>query len=157
MNKNNHIEYKKEQTLELDMASQPNMLYHDACLTIEQAKAVAFKAVNDTLIKRNRLLGMRIQHEVLKDKRAGYGQLVIKSLAKAVSQRYGEGFTKTNLYNNVSFNQSWPKFFHAASGKLKKDSENDIFHAMSGENENLISTLCPLYPIRLTWTHYRII
>ena len=25
------------------------------------------------------------------------------------------------------------------------------------ENENLISTLCPLYPIRLTWTHYRII
>ena len=157
MNKSNHIEYKKEQTQELDMASQPNMLYHDACLIIEQAKAVAFKAVNDTLIKRNWLLGMRIQHEVLKDKRAGYGQQVIKSLAKALSQRYGEGFTKTNLYNYVSFYQSWPKFFHAASGKLKNDSEDDIFHAMSGENENLISTLCPLYPIRLTWTHYRII
>ena len=157
MNKNNHIEYKKEQTQELDMASQPNMLYHDACLIIEQAKAVAFKAVNDTLIKRNWLLGMRIQHEVLKDKRAEYGQQVIKSLAKALSQRYGEGFTKTNLYNYVSFYQSWPKFFHAASGKLKNDSEDDIFHAMSGENENLISTLCPLYPIRLTWTHYRII
>jgi predicted nuclease of restriction endonuclease-like (RecB) superfamily len=28
---------------------------------------------------------------------------------------------------------------------------------MSGKYENLISTLCPLYPIRLTWTHYRII
>ena len=78
-------------------------------------------------------------------------------MAKALSQRYGEGFTKTNLYNYVSFYQSWPKFFHAASGKLKNDSEDDIFHAMSGENENLISTLCPLYPIRLTWTHYRII
>ena len=157
MNKNNHIEYKKEQTQELDMASQPNMLYHDACLIIEQAKAVAFKAVNDTLIKRNWLLGMRIQHEVLKDKRAEYGQQVIKSLAKALSQRYGEGFTKTNLYNYVSFYQSWPNFFHAASGKLKNDSENNIFHAMSGKYENLISTLCPLYPIRLTWTHYRII
>ena len=68
MNNNNHIESKKERSQEFDMASQPNMLYHDACIIIEQAKAVAFKAVNDTLIKRNWLLGMRIQHEVLKVK-----------------------------------------------------------------------------------------
>ena len=81
MNKNNHIEYKKERSQEFDMASQPNMLYHDACLIIEQAKAVAFKAVNDTLIKRNWLLGMRIQHEVLKDQRAEYGEQVIGNLA----------------------------------------------------------------------------
>ena len=157
MNKNNHIEYKKERTQELDMTPQSNMLYHDACLIIEQAKAVAFKAVNDTLIKRNWLLGMRIQHDVLKAQRAEYGEQVIKTLAKELTQRYGEGFTKTNLYNYVNFYQSWPEIFHAVSGKLGYDDEGNMFHAMSGKSENIISALCSLYPIRLSWTHYRII
>lgn len=98
---------------------QSEHLFQDACVIIEQARAVAFKAVNDTLIKRNWLLGMRIQHEVLKDQRAEYGEQVIKSLAKELSQRYGEGFTKTNLYNYVSFYQSWPEIFHAVSGKTE--------------------------------------
>lgn len=136
---------------------QSEHLFQDACVIIEQARSMAFKAVNDTLIKRNWLLGMRIQHEVLKDKRAEYGEQVIKSLAKELSQRYGEGFTKTNLYNYVSFYQSWPEIFHAVSGKLEKDNEDNIFHAMSGKSENIINALCSLYPIRLTWTHYRII
>ena len=149
MSENNRMKKK--------IISQPDMLYHDACLIIEQAKAVAFKAVNDTLIKRNWLLGMRIQHEVLKDQRAEYGKQVIKTLAKELTQRYGEGFTKTNLYNYVSFYQSWPDIFHAVSGKLEYDHEDNIFHAMSEKSENIISVICPLYPIRLTWTHYRII
>ena len=149
MSENNRMKKK--------IISQPDMLYHDACLIIEQAKAVAFKAVNDTLIKRNWLLGMRIQHEVLKDQRAEYGKQVIKTLAKELTQRYGEGFTKTNLYNYVSFYQSWPDIFHAVSGKLEYNHEDNIFHAMSEKSENIISVICPLYPIRLTWTHYRII
>ena len=33
---------------------------------------------NKTLIKRNWLLGMRIQYEVLKEQRAEYGEQVIK-------------------------------------------------------------------------------
>ena len=45
-------------------------LYHDACNIIEQAQETAYRAVNETLIKRNWLLGMRIEHEVLKGERA---------------------------------------------------------------------------------------
>lgn len=54
-----------------------NGLYQDACTIIEQAQAVAYRSVNEVLIKRNWLLGMRIQREVLKDKRAEYGEQVI--------------------------------------------------------------------------------
>ena len=53
-----------------------NMLYQDACQIIEQAQQSAYRQINETLIKRNWLLGMRIQHEVLKDKRAEYGEQV---------------------------------------------------------------------------------
>ena len=57
-------------------------LFKDACSIIEQARAAAYRSVNDTLIKRNWLLGLRIQHEVLKDQRAEYGEQVIMKLAE---------------------------------------------------------------------------
>ncbi len=44
-------------------------------------------------IKRNWLLGMRIQYEVLKEQRAEYGEQVIKKLATDLVKRYGRGFS----------------------------------------------------------------
>lgn len=155
MNKNNHIEYKKERSQEFDMASQPNMLYHDACIIIEQAKAVAFKAVNDTLIKRNWLLGMRIQHEVLKDQRAEYGEQVIGNLATSLTKMYGKGFSMRNLYHFVRFYQEHADSFHL-------ESESNILQAIPAKLAGLqyteiLQSLIAKFPIRLSWTHYSII
>jgi len=121
-----------------------NELFHDACVIIEQAQRWAYQAVNETLIKRNWLLGMRIQHEVLNDQRAEYGEQVVKILAKELTAKYKTGFTKTNLYNYIGFFEAWPNFFHAVSGKLL-------------ENTNIMNSLRSKSPIRLSWTHYRII
>ena len=121
---------------------------------------MAYHAVNETLIKRNWLLGMRIQHEVLKDQRAEYGEQVIKTLAKELTEKYRTGFAKTNLYNYVGFYQSWPDFFHAASGKSEREIEEKIFHSMRGkslQDFDVLQLLIPKEPIRLSWTHYRII
>ena len=74
-------------------------LYQDACTIIEQAQAMAYRAVNEVLIKRNWLLGMRIQREVLKDKRAEYGEQVVKNLSIALVNKYGKGFQLANLYH----------------------------------------------------------
>lgn len=135
-------------------------LVHDVCIIIEQAQKSAYLAINETLIKRNWLLGMRIQHEVLKDQRAGYGDQVIKTLAKKLTEKYKTGFTKTNLYNYVAFYQSWPDFFHAVSGNSEDESPDNIFHAVSGKsasNFDILQSLTAKTPIRLSWTHYRII
>ena len=121
-----------------------NELFHDACVIIEQTQRSAYQAVNETLIKRNWLLGMRIQHEVLNDQRAEYGEQVIITLAKELTAKYKTGFTKTNLYSYIGFFESWPNFFHAVSGK-------------SLENNNILNSLRSKTPIRLSWTHYRII
>lgn len=136
-------------------SQQENVLFQDACQIIDQAQAAAYRVVNDTLIKRNWLLGMRINMDVLKAQRAEYGDQIIKTLAKSLTMRYGEGFTKTNLYNYIGFYQKWPEFFHAVSGK-SNDLEN-IFHAVSGKSENIMQSLIAKSPIRLSWTHYRII
>ena len=96
---------------------------------IEVARDSAYQAVNTALVQRNWLLGRRIAEEELRGgERAEYGLEIIKKLSKELSDEYGKGFTKTNLYNFYLFYKTFPEIFHAASGKS-----------------------LPL----LSWTHYR--
>ncbi len=106
-------------------------LFNDACSIIEQAQASAYHSVNETIIKRNWLLGMRIRHEVLKEQRAEYGEQVIKKLAKDLTAKYGKGFNNANLYHFVAFYNYFPNIFHAVSRKSDENNESDIFYAVS--------------------------
>ena len=145
------MEVKMKDITPIDKSS----LLNDACNIIEQAQATAYRQVNETLIKRNWLLGMRIRHEVLNDGRAEYGEQVVKVLAKVLTAKYGEGFTWRNLYNYIDFYATYNGFFLNENG----DSVNGqtILHALSAKSENIFHALRAKSPIRLTWTHYRII
>ena len=145
------MEVKMKDITPIDKSS----LLNDACNIIEQAQATAYRQVNETLIKRNWLLGMRIRHEVLKDERAEYGEQEVKMLAKVLTAKYGEGFTWRNLYNYIDFYATYNGFFLNENG----DSVNGqtILHALSAKSENIFHALRAKSPIRLTWTHYRII
>ena len=145
------MEFKMKDITPIDKSS----LLNDACNIIEQAQATAYRQVNETLIKRNWLLGMRIRHEVLKDERAEYGEQVVKMFAKVLTAKYGEGFTWRYLYNYIDFYATYNGFFLNEKG----DSVNGqtILHALSAKLENIFHALRAKSPIRLTWTHYRII
>lgn len=130
-------------------------LLQDACTIIDQAQAAAYRQVNETLIKRNWVLGMRIQHEVLKDRRAEYGERVIKVLAKELTAKYGEGFTWRNLYNYIDFYSTYNGFFLKVNGESV--DVQTILHALSAKSENIFYALRAKSPLRLSWTHYRII
>ncbi len=146
MEENNKI-IKKEQ--------QEKMLFQDACIIIDQAQMAAYHKINEILIKRNWLLGMRIQHEVLKDKRAEYGEQVVKSLAKELTTKYGEGFTWRNLYNYIDFYSTYSSFFLKENGETA--NAQTILHSVRAKSENIFHSLRAKSPIRLSWTHYRII
>ena len=137
--------------------SSTQSLIQDACTIIDQAKETAYRQVNESLIKRNWLLGMRIRHEVLKDKRAEYGEQVIKNLAQSLVERYGKGFQVANLYHFVAFYNYHPDIFYAVSRKSTDNEIENIFYAVSRKSDNIFHALRAKYPIRLTWTHYRII
>ena len=161
---------------------QETMLFQDACQIIEQAQAAAYRAVDVTLIKRNWLLGLRIQHEVLKDKKAEYGEQVVKNLSKGLTEKYGKGFRQANLYHFIAFYNYHPDIFYAVSRKSDGTAEENIFHAVSRKSEivpsvmgkseivnavsaqsgmldwgDILQSLIAESPIRLSWTHYRII
>lgn len=96
---------------------------------IEVSRKSAYQAVNIVLVQRNWLLGRRIAEEELRGGgRAEYGLEIIKTLSGKLTEEYGKGFTKTNLYSFYLFYKTFPGIFHAVSGKSQ--------------------------PI-LSWTHYR--
>jgi len=85
---------------------------------IEAARESAYQAVNVALVKRNWLLGRRIAEEELNGgSRAEYGLEIIKTLSKELTDEYGKGFAKTNLYSFYSFYKAFPNIFQTASGK----------------------------------------
>lgn len=138
---------------------QETVLFQDACQIIDQAQKSAYRQVNETLIKRNWLLGLRIQHEVLKDKRAEYGEQVVKNLSKSLTEKYGRGFKKSNLYLFIAFYQEHPNFFQSVTGKLLELADDEIFQSVTGKSEeqDIYSILKPVRPLKLEWTHYSII
>jgi len=93
-------------------------IFKDAQNIIEHARNYAYQAVNVAMVQRNWLLGKRIADEELQgENRAEYGKEIIKRLADYLTDLYGKGFTKSNLYQFAQFYKSFPEIFHAVSGK----------------------------------------
>ena len=90
----------------------------DVSAIIEAAQDNAYSAVNLALIQRNWLLGKRIAEEELTGTRQkDYGLRIISGLSKELKQKYGKGFTKTNLYNFYNFYKEYPNIFQTLFGK----------------------------------------
>lgn len=103
---------------ELIQYTKTDNILTDAKEIIDSAKSYVIKSVNWTLVQRNWLLGERIALEELKgENRAEYGKKVIKKLSKQLTEIYGSGFTKTNLYNFYNFYKTYADIFHTVCGK----------------------------------------
>ncbi|MBO7165134.1 MAG: DUF1016 family protein [Muribaculaceae bacterium] len=98
--------------------SNTDDIFKDAQNIVEQTRNYAYQAVNIAMIQRNWLLGKRIADEELQgENRAEYGKEVINRLANHLTNLYGKGFSKSNLYQFVQFYKYFPEIFHSLSGK----------------------------------------
>ena len=109
-----------------------NNITNDIGEIIISAQQTAYRTVDAILIQRNWLIGKRIAEEELngKNRTEIYGVEIIKKLSKELTEKYGKGYTKTNLYSFYTFYKEY----------------KDIFHPVSGKSGLLLS-----------WTHYRIL
>ena len=104
-------------------------IFSDLKNIIDLSQKQAYQAINTALVYRNWLIGYRIAEVELKgEDRAEYGTTLIRKLSKELTNGYGKGYTKTNLYSFYSFYKMYPNIFHSVSRKS-----------------------APL----LSWTHYR--
>ena len=96
--------------LDIDISYRNNgSLATDLGSIIEQAKGVAYRAVDTVLVYRNWLLGKRIAEEELKGAaRAEYGKETMMQLSAALTAKYGKGFSFVSLYQFLAFFKKFP-------------------------------------------------
>ena len=101
----------------------------DMCGIIGSSQKAAYQAVNTLLVQRNWLIGYRIAEEELGgDERSEYGLEVIKKISKELTQRYGKGYDRSNLYHCLKFYKTFPE---------------------------IVDTACRQSGVLLSWSHYR--
>ncbi len=107
-------------------AAEPIALIADVRDLILQAREGVARAVDSALTTLYWHIGRRIVQDVLKDKRAGYGEQIVSALGRQLEQEFGRGFSVKSLHHMTRFAQAFP-------------------------DENIVSALRR----QLTWTHFK--
>jgi DUF1016 N-terminal domain len=87
---------------------------------ILNARQQIARAVDSGLIMLYWSIGHRIRTDVLKEKRAEYGEKILHAVSAKLVAEFGQGFTERNLANMTRFAEEFPdpKIVHALSGQL---------------------------------------
>ena len=131
----------------------------DVSDVIQTARQSTARAVNAVMTAAYWLIGRRIvEQEQRGRKRASYGEELIQQLAKDLTDRFGRGFGKSNLFEMRAFYQANVNIFQTVSGKSKDLAPaSKKLQTASGKPEtpSRISSLAELadaFP--LSWSHY---
>ncbi len=105
---------------------------------LAQARQKAYSAVNTAMLEAYWDVGKRIvEQEQSGEQRANYGEEVLKSLSKELTQEFGKGFSLTNLKNIR-------KFYMVFSQGEKGQTLSDQFISPIGQTGSA----------QLTWSHF---
>ncbi len=110
---------KKEKSISTRREQSPrrtdDALLGEIRLLIEQTRLHVAQSVNSALVLMNWHIGKRINDEILKNKRAEYGEKIVSTLSRQLTAEYGKGFTNTNLVRMRQFAELFPDFEIVAS------------------------------------------
>jgi hypothetical protein len=84
------------------------VLFDEIRSLIEQTRARVAQTVNSALVLMNWHIGKRISDEVLKNKRAEYGEEIVPTLSAKLVDEYGNSFTRANLFRMIQFAEVFP-------------------------------------------------
>ncbi len=143
---------------------------------LERARRYSARSVNVIMTATYWEIGrLIVEHEQQGQKRAAYGDVLLKKLASDLIERYGKGFSRTNLQQMREFYLSWP-ICQTLSGKLasppssrdkpvspqplpvKLETEHLLAFAdrkrqtVSGKSNTVEAESSPRFP--LPWSHY---
>jgi len=84
------------------------VLLADVRELIVQAREGAARAVDAGLTTLYWHVGQRIRQDILKEKRAGYGEQIVSALSAQLEQEFGRGFGEKNLRRMIQFAEAYP-------------------------------------------------
>ncbi len=107
-------------------AITPKALLKDLRDLIATARQDVARQVNSALVLLYWRIGKRIRQDILKEKRADYGEQIVSAAGRELTVEFGQGFSEKNLWRMVQFAEVFPK-------------------------EQIVATLSR----QLGWTHFR--
>lgn len=159
------------------LEAKSDALFDRIVSILEQARGNVVRAVNTNMVVAYWLIGREIVEEIQRgEERAEYGERVIEDLSARLTERYGKGFSATNLKYFRLFYQAYPDRVRSIRHPAGDESAGDEIPRPAG-GESSFTTGIPhptgmeLTPIgkghttgdelpqgfspQLSWSHYR--
>jgi hypothetical protein len=89
-------------------AITPKALVKDLWDLIEEARQDVARQVNSALVLLYWRVGKRIRQDILKEKRAEYGEQIVSAVSRELAAEFGQGFSEKNLWHMIRFAEVFP-------------------------------------------------
>jgi DUF1016 N-terminal domain len=90
------------------LETQPRELLTDVREMILSARQTVATTANATLTMLHWQIGNRIRKDILREKRAEYGEQILSTLSQKLEAEFGRGFGRRNLFSMVRFAEVFP-------------------------------------------------
>ena len=90
------------------LAVAADRLLGDVRALIEAAREQTAREVNSALVGLYWHIGIRIRQDILREKRAGYGEEIVATLSRLLTAEFGRGYTEKGLRRMIQFAESFP-------------------------------------------------
>jgi predicted nuclease of restriction endonuclease-like (RecB) superfamily len=121
-----------------------NQLFDKISDLIEQARRKVATTINQEMVVLYWNIGKTIKEEIIKSKRAEYGEKIVQSLSAQLTQKYGKGFSSQNLWYMVQLYETYP-ILQSLLGEFKGLSWTHIINLLPIKDElkrQFYATLC---------------
>jgi len=89
-------------------AITPKVLLKDLRELITAARQDVARQVNSALVLLYWRIGKRIHRDILREKRAEYGEQIVSAVSRELAAEFGQGFSTRNLWHMIRFAEVFP-------------------------------------------------
>lgn len=126
------------------LTAKSDKLFLDISDLINESRSFIAYTVNSALTILNWKIGNRIKVDILKSKRAQYGEEIISSLSKQLTEAYGKGWSKQQLWNCLYTVETFPDFqiISTLSGELSWSHIKELIYVKDELKRDFYLQMC---------------
>jgi predicted nuclease of restriction endonuclease-like (RecB) superfamily len=144
------------------MRPEGKNLFDRVVSILEQARSNVVRAVNNNMVIAYWLIGREVVQQIQGgDERAEYGKQIIEQLSAELNNKYGRGFSTTNLRYFRTFHTTYsdriPEIRHIGGGEFKATGNRQTQSGVLAAMEMAVKQIGIKrgFSPNLGWSHYR--